>query len=132
MSVLESTPPRFTAAEVAAIAAEQFGLVGEATDLGSERDQTFLVDGPDGEGIVKISNLGEAPATLDLEAQAIAHVARVDPALPVARLRAAGTVEGPDGPHAVRLFERLHGRHGGPDLSDGALFAYGATHARLT
>src|SRR5690348_8762212 len=127
MSVLESTPPRFTAAEVAAIAAERFGLAGEATDLGSERDQTFLVAGGGGEGIVKISNLGEDPATLDLEAAAIAHITRVDPELPVARLRASTTVEGPDGPHFVRLFERLHGRHGGPDLTDGALYAYGAT-----
>ena len=40
---------------------------------------------------------------------------RVDPELPVAAPRAADgdyrpTVEGPDGPHFVRLFERLHGR----------------------
>ena len=45
-SVLESTPPRFTTGEAAAIAAELFGLEGVATDLGSERDQTFLVVGP--------------------------------------------------------------------------------------
>src|SRR5437588_551207 len=69
-SVLESTPPRFTASEVAAMAAELFGLRGEATDLGSERDQTFLVAGRGGEGVVKISNLGENPATLELEAAA--------------------------------------------------------------
>ena len=130
-SVLESTPPRFSADEVARIAAELFGLVGEATDLGSERDQTFLVAGAGGEGVLKISNLGEDPATLDLEASALAHIARVDPDLPVARLLASGAVDGADGTHFVRLFERRHGRHGGPELTFDALYDYGATHARL-
>jgi 4-aminobutyrate aminotransferase-like enzyme/Ser/Thr protein kinase RdoA (MazF antagonist) len=140
-SVLEATPPRFSAGDVARIAAELFGLERTAVDLGSERDQTFLVEGEADAGVVKISNLGEDPAVLDLEAEAILHVARVDPDLPVARPRAVSsrvggaahrtTVEGPDGTHFVRLFERLHGRTGGPDLSDSAVYDYGATHARL-
>jgi len=144
-SVLEATPPSFSTDDVARIAAEVFGLDGTATDLGSERDQTFLVEGSAGSGVIKISNLGESAATLDFEAEAILHALRVDPELPVARPRpvseAAGaaayrtTVEGPDGTHFVRLFERLHGRSGGgagaPDLSDGAVRAYGETHARL-
>ena len=130
-SVLESTPPRFTAREVAEIAAALFGLAGEATDLGSERDQTFLVGGSAGGGVLKISNLGEDPATLELEAEAIAHVVRVEPELPVARLLASATVDGPDGTHFVRLFERVQGLHGGAELADDAVFAYGATHARL-
>jgi 4-aminobutyrate aminotransferase-like enzyme/Ser/Thr protein kinase RdoA (MazF antagonist) len=132
MSVLESTPPRFTAGEVAAIATELFGLVGDAKDLGSERDQTFLVAGRGGEGVIKISNLGENPATLELEAAAIEHLVRVDPGLPVARLLASGSFEGPGGSHFVRLFERLRGRHGGPELTDDAVRDFGATHARLT
>ena len=140
-SVLDSRPPRFSRDEVARIAAELFGLDGVATNLGSERDQTFLVEGPADAGIVKLSNLGEDPGTLDLETEAIRHISRADLDLPVARPRivstAAGaaayrtTVEGPDGTHFVRLFERLHGRDGGPDLSDTAVRAYGATHARL-
>ncbi len=77
--------------------------------------------------MLKISNLGEDAAVLDLEAQAIEHISRVDPDLPVARLRASNTYEG----HFVRLFERLHGHEGGPELDDRALFDYGATHARL-
>ena len=140
-SVLESKPPRFSSDEVARIAAELLGLDGVATNLGSERDQTFLVAGSSGAGIVKLSNLGEDPGTLDLETEAILHISKVDPDLPVAQPRvvssAAGaaayrtTVEGQDGTHLVRLFERLHGRDGGPDLSDAAVRAYGATHARL-
>jgi 4-aminobutyrate aminotransferase-like enzyme/aminoglycoside phosphotransferase (APT) family kinase protein len=141
MSVLEATPPSFRAEDVERIAAELLGLEGAATNLGSERDQTFLVEGPGGDGVVKISNLGEDSATLDLEASAILHVALVDPELPVARPRvvsaAAGvaayrtTVEGADGTHFVRLFERLHGRVGNPRLPDRAVQDYGATHARL-
>ncbi|MFY9577985.1 MAG: phosphotransferase, partial [Gaiellaceae bacterium] len=140
-SVLESKPPCFRNDDVARIAAELFGLEGTATNLGSERDQTFLVAGPAGEGVVKLSNLGEDPATLDLETETILHVSRVDPDLPVALPRPVSsapgaaayrtTVEGPDGTHFVRLFERLHGRDGGPDLSDAAVRDYGATHARL-
>ncbi|HEX6460400.1 MAG TPA: aminotransferase class III-fold pyridoxal phosphate-dependent enzyme [Thermoleophilaceae bacterium] len=140
-SVLEATPPRFSATDVARIAAELFGIEGTATNLGSERDQTFLVEGAADAGVMKISNLGEDPATLDLEAEAILHVARVDPGLPVARPRAVSqaegaaayrtTVEGEDGRHLVRLFERLQGHDGGPDLADDAVRDYGATHARL-
>lgn len=131
-SVLESTPPRFSSEEVAGIAAELFGLVGAATDLGSERDQTFLVAGAGVEGVVKISNLGEDPGTLELEAAAIDHVASVARELPVARLLASAAVEGSDGMHFVRLFERRHGRRGGPELSDGAVRDFGVVHARLT
>ncbi len=140
-SVLESTPPSFDEAAVARIAAERFGLDGQVTNLGSERDQTFLVESAADAAVVKISNLGEDPATLDLEAEAILHIVRVDPGLPVARPRvvsdAAGaaayrtSVAGPDGTHFVRLFDRVHGRLGGPELDDGAVRDYGATHARL-
>ena len=106
-SVLEATPPRFSPDEVARIAAELFGIEGTAVDLGSERDQTFLVEGPERSGVLKISNLGEQLDTLELEAEAVAHVARVDPDLPVARQLELTTVDGPDGKHFVRLFERL-------------------------
>jgi 4-aminobutyrate aminotransferase-like enzyme/Ser/Thr protein kinase RdoA (MazF antagonist) len=126
-SVLEAPPPRFTAEEIAAIAAELFGLRGQASDLGSERDQTFLIDDGAAGGVLKISNLGEDADVLDLEAKAIEHISRVDPDLPVARLRASDTYEG----YFVRLFERLRGHEGGPELDDRALFDYGTTHARL-
>ena len=135
--VLEAPPPRFTADEVATIAAALFGLEGRATDLGSERDQTFLIDDGGAGGVLKISNLGEDSAVLELETEAILHIKRVNPELPVAAPRLSLSDEywpswdGPDGPHFVRLFERVYGRHGGPELDERALFAYGQTHARL-
>jgi 4-aminobutyrate aminotransferase-like enzyme/Ser/Thr protein kinase RdoA (MazF antagonist) len=140
-SVLEAPPPRFTPAEVERIAAELVGISGTASDLGSERDQTFLVDDRADGAIVKISNLAEDPGVLDLEAAAILHVARVDPSLPVARPQVLDggtnnpyrtTVEGANGTHFVRVFERLPGRtFAGAQLDDAALYAYGSTHARL-
>jgi 4-aminobutyrate aminotransferase-like enzyme/Ser/Thr protein kinase RdoA (MazF antagonist) len=128
LSVLETQPPRFTADEVARIANQVFGVQGTATDLGSERDATFLIDDGRGGAIVKISNPGEDGAVLDLEAAAIEHVRRIDPELPVARpLAGRATFEG----HHVRLFERLRGRTGGPTLSDDAVRTFAETHARL-
>jgi 4-aminobutyrate aminotransferase-like enzyme/Ser/Thr protein kinase RdoA (MazF antagonist) len=124
LSVLETTPPHFTPEEVAAIAAELFGLEGEVRNLGSERDQTFMV----GDGILKISNTGEDPAILDLEARALEHIERVDPELPTARQRGAGQHQG----HFVRLFERMPGRSGARDLDDDAVFDFAAVNARLT
>ena len=57
--------------------------------------------------MIKISNLGEDPAVLDLETEAILHIAAADPDLPVARPRAVSdaadpasyrpTTEGPEG-----------------------------------
>jgi|SRR5579884_733802 len=136
--VLESPPPRFSTDEAAEIAAEAFGIRGTASDLGSERDQTFLIDDGAAGAVLKISNTGEDPAVLDLETEAVLHVRRVDPELPVAQPLAGErgyvqTVVGPDGPHLVRLFERLRGDGAlGADLDDGALRDYAATHARLT
>jgi 4-aminobutyrate aminotransferase-like enzyme len=132
LSVLAASPPRFSAEEAATIAAKLFDLRGDAVDLGSERDQTFLIEDGGSGGVLKISNLGEDPPVLDLEANALLHIGRVAPELPIARMRGAATVDGLDGPHFVRLFERMQGRVGGADLADDAVFAFAATHARLT
>jgi 4-aminobutyrate aminotransferase-like enzyme/Ser/Thr protein kinase RdoA (MazF antagonist) len=127
-SVLESVPPRFTAAEAERIAADVFGIRGIASALGSERDQAFLLEDGDRDAVLKISNRGEDEAALDLEEAAIAHVAAVDPDLPVARpLAPRATFDG----HQVRLFERRHGRKAGPELADAAVMEIAIVHARL-
>ncbi len=127
-SVLDSAPPRFTADEAAGIAADLFGLQGSASDLGSERDQAFLLENGEIDGVLKISNSGEDTATLDFEEAVIAHVAAVDPDLPIARqLAPRATFDG----HHVRLFERRIGYKGGPELDDAAVYGIAAAHARL-
>jgi 4-aminobutyrate aminotransferase-like enzyme/Ser/Thr protein kinase RdoA (MazF antagonist) len=128
VSVLEATPPRFTVDDAARIAAEAFGVEGVATDLGSERDQTFLIDDGGAGAVLKVSNTGEDAPVLDLEDALVAHVTAVDASLPVARPLAPRTTY--DG-HHVRLFERLHGRKGGPELPDRRVYDYAEVHARL-
>jgi 4-aminobutyrate aminotransferase-like enzyme/Ser/Thr protein kinase RdoA (MazF antagonist) len=123
-SVLDSAPPKFTADEAARIAADLFGVQGTASPLGSERDQAFLLES----AVLKISNPREDEALLDLEEAAIAHVAAVDPDLPVARqLAPRATYDG----HQVRLFELRNGHKAGPELDDAAVREIATVHARL-
>ena len=105
-----------------------FGVHGTARDLGSERDATFLIEDGGSDAVLKISNSGEDEAVLDLEQAAIAHALRVDAGLPIARpIAERARFDG----HHVRLFERLRGRTGGPELDERAVHEFAATHARL-
>ena len=72
LGVLEATPPAFTAEHVSMIALDLFGVGGNSHDLGSERDQTFmLLDGAGaGLAVLKVSNPAEDPATVTPEEQA--------------------------------------------------------------
>ena len=85
--VLGAEAPDLTADAATEVAARHFGIASNgARSLGSERDQTFLlIDDGVPVGVLKISNAAENPATLDMEALVIRHIARVDPTLPVAR-----------------------------------------------
>ena len=85
--VLAASRPAFDADAVVDIARRTFDIdAAVARDLGSERDQAFmLLDSEDRPvAILKLSNAAEAPATLDMEALAVLHAQRVDPALPLA------------------------------------------------
>ncbi len=147
-AVLATPRPTFQPAEAAAIAARTFGVAAvDARDLGSERDQTFLLLDGDGAGlaICKLSNTAEDPAVLDMEAAAVLHARRVDPGLPLAvpwlvlgatddgPASRRAPVEGPSGIHHVRGYDLLPGRQRSDprDLSDAALVAWGETTARL-
>src|SRR4026208_965932 len=87
--VLAVARPAFDAASVVDIARRTFGVeAAAARDLGSERDQTFLLlDADDAPlAVLKLSNAAEDPATLDMEALAVPHAHRGDPPLPPQRL----------------------------------------------
>ena len=82
-AVLSATPPSFSDAAAAELARRLFRVVGTARAVESERDQTFLIDGPR-PAVMKISNAAEDPARLDMEALAAQRIAALEPALPVA------------------------------------------------
>jgi 4-aminobutyrate aminotransferase-like enzyme/Ser/Thr protein kinase RdoA (MazF antagonist) len=137
--VLEATPPRVDEAAASDLAAELFGIEGPATSLGSERDQNFkIVDRRGDAYVLKISNAGEAPAVVEMENEAVLHVARTDPMLPVPRVipsRAGDhvtTVDLEGNRHLVRMITYLDGDLlASTDLDDEALRAFGITLARL-
>lgn len=149
--VLTSVPPAFSEIEAAAIARELFRVDGAARAAGSERDQTFLLDG-DRPAVLKISNAAEDPDRLDMEALAAQRIALVDPELPVPLpWRVPGALSGPDAVdddpgayraevrsadgavHHARLYDRLPGHANvlGATLSDDAVRAWGAAAARV-
>lgn len=153
-AILASRLPDFSEADAVRIAAETFAVeAASATNLGSERDQTFLLSGSAGEGvaIMKISNSAEDPATLDMEALAVLHARRADPTLPVAlpriapgadakrmgaaayRTRTGGATADPTERHLVRLYDVLPGtgRSDPQALSDAAIADWGEMTARL-
>jgi 4-aminobutyrate aminotransferase-like enzyme/Ser/Thr protein kinase RdoA (MazF antagonist) len=148
-AVLQAPPPRFTTDEACGIAARTHGIAAvSAVNLGSERDQTFLMlDATGAEiAILKVSNPAEDTATLDMEALVARHAARADPGLTIAQPRIAlGFAEGDDpaayrarwdaadATHWIRAYDVLpgHKRLDPTTLSDPALVGWGETTARL-
>ncbi len=148
--VLAAARPAFDAAAAIDIARQTFDVeAAAARDLGSERDQTFLLLGPDDTplAVMKVSNAAEDPATLDMEALAVLHATRVDPELPLAIPRLIpgaspgsgdpaarrASVRADDGAHHVRMYSVLPGRAriDALDLSDAALAGWGEMAARI-
>ncbi|HEX3301093.1 MAG TPA: aminotransferase class III-fold pyridoxal phosphate-dependent enzyme [Actinomycetota bacterium] len=146
--VLRGEPPSFNLAEAADIAERLFGLRGNASPVGSERDQGFVIGGPTGPvAVLKISNASEDRAVVDMETAAALHVLAVDPSLPVAaplrvlgadpnmgRDAFVGTVEGRSGfSHLVRASTHMPGTASidPPKIDAEAAFDYGVVVARL-
>jgi Ser/Thr protein kinase RdoA (MazF antagonist) len=75
MTISLQSIPGFTAIEALAIAAREFGVVGQVSALPSERDQNFLITDAGGKKFVlKIANLNDTPELLDFQNQAMRHV----------------------------------------------------------
>jgi 4-aminobutyrate aminotransferase-like enzyme/Ser/Thr protein kinase RdoA (MazF antagonist) len=116
--VLEAKAPDFSPAEAEGIAKRSFGVSSSARPLVSERDQNFQLRSDDGRDyVLKISNPAEDPAVLDFQIQALLHIARVSPELPVPHLvtttegAPSCVVEGADGRRFVtRLLSYLPGQ----------------------
>lgn len=121
-AVLRAAAAPVPAEWASALALERYGLSGALSALTGERDANFLLR-VDGAGpmagrrfMLKISHPLETPLVADFQTQALLHLARVDPKLPVQRLAPtlygahAFTERAPDGSiRVVRLFTYLEG-----------------------
>jgi 4-aminobutyrate aminotransferase-like enzyme/Ser/Thr protein kinase RdoA (MazF antagonist) len=83
---LTVAPPNISAEEVAAIAETQFAIDGTVKLLGGERDKNFLVSNEWGNTLIKVANSSEDNALLEMQCQALEHIERYAPDLPVPRL----------------------------------------------
>jgi len=109
--------PSFTSDQAVAAAERLYGFSAVAERLPSERDQNFLLRAADGNRFVfKISNGAEETQALDLQNQALGHVARHAPDLALPRVcpslsgRLIETLTDDRGrPHQVRLLTWVTG-----------------------
>ena len=84
--VLENPAPSFTAIEASEFAKRWFKETLDISSLVSERDQNFLLKNNKGEKFVlKIANEAESIEVLDFQNQAMNHMAKQDPSLPLPR-----------------------------------------------
>jgi Ser/Thr protein kinase RdoA (MazF antagonist) len=117
--MLSQYRPRFSAEAAVDVARRLYSLEVEVLEeLPSERDQDFhLRDRTGSELVLKLSNTEEPRSVLELQNEALRHVARRDPEILIPQLRELGEggtmteVEGDDGAsYPCRLFNYLLGR----------------------
>src|SRR6266511_666049 len=84
---LRSPPPALGLPEAEQVAGRVFGVAGLLTPLPSERDLNFRVD--DGRGtsfLLKLQNPADDADVVEMQTEAMRHVARNEPSLPVMRI----------------------------------------------
>jgi hydroxylysine kinase len=93
-SLMTSHTP-ITTGEAAALARRFFGVEGTAQALKGERDDNFLLRGPQGSFVLKITNPAEDRRVTDFQTRALLHVKTADASVPVPQLLLAenGTYE---------------------------------------
>jgi 4-aminobutyrate aminotransferase-like enzyme/Ser/Thr protein kinase RdoA (MazF antagonist) len=137
---LLAPPPAFGVREATGIAERVFGVSGTLSALASERDQNFRVEDAAGRSfLLKISNPADDAPVVQMQTEALLHVALQDPELPVMRVLRTrdgahwAEVPGPGGRiHLVRLFTFLDGRNPqATELDQEAVHAWGSVVARL-
>jgi 4-aminobutyrate aminotransferase-like enzyme/Ser/Thr protein kinase RdoA (MazF antagonist) len=90
MKFLRANAPRLPLNEIEAFAATHYGVSGELTALYSERDQNLRLREKNGTAwVLKVASAEEDPGIIDCQLQAMRHIERIDPTLPVPRVRLA-------------------------------------------
>lgn len=73
--------------EATDVVARIYGITGTLTRFDTEKDDTFRIDATDGKRyVLKIANPHEHLDEIDLQLQALMHIERVDPCIPVPRV----------------------------------------------
>lgn len=142
MDLFRFDPPELDRAAVVDMAARRWRLeVRSVRRLRGERSHNSLIETADGRLLVlKVQSASEDPATIEFHAQALVHLASVDPSLPIERM--VPTLDGELVPilrrdgraHPVRLVTYLPGVtfHDGQMVSVGACRAIGALLGRVS
>ena len=132
MALLDTQPPDFDEADARQLAANLYGIDGNAKSLDSERDRNFRVHTSRQRFVLKIANAAESEQRLICENAALAHARQHDPSLPVPYLIAARDgktlTEARDAQgrrHLVRLLSYL------PGVPLAAITATAALHTQL-
>jgi Ser/Thr protein kinase RdoA (MazF antagonist) len=87
-AVLDSRPPAINDMEAVSIARRHFGLAVTADRLSGERDVNFRLTTIDGSRyLLKVTNAAEDPVVTDFQTQALLHIERKEPELPVPRVQ---------------------------------------------
>lgn len=112
-ALLVSTPPDFSESAVAGMARDHFGREGQLTRLTSERDLNFRLKAASGEShVLKIANPAEPIESIHFQTEALLHLERTAPGLPVPRvtrtLNGETEVTLPEG-NILRLLTYLEG-----------------------
>ena len=86
-ALLVAAPPKVSAEQAQAVAAQYFGLHGACRLLTGERDLNFQITCADGaQYLLKVSNAAEDPQVADFQNQALLHIQHCDPTLAVQRI----------------------------------------------
>ncbi len=140
MKFLRANAPTLRLSNVQQIAAEYFGLCGNAKPIYSERDQNTLFREDDGGAwVLKVANTDEDPGVIDCQIEVLRHIQRVDPSIPVPRIRLTNgrqktvRVNFEDGSaHSVYALSYLEGYvAGNRELEPAMLHRIGGLQARL-
>src|SRR5579859_2560887 len=118
MLSIHHSPPAFTERDAESIALDVYGMQVEARVLPGEHDRNFELETGGGQRFVlKIARAGEQWETLDLQNQALAHLAQQAPDLHIPRLlttragKVIATIKGGgETTHLMRLLSYLPGR----------------------
>jgi 4-aminobutyrate aminotransferase-like enzyme/Ser/Thr protein kinase RdoA (MazF antagonist) len=137
---LETAPPELSLQRANEVAATIFGVHGAASSLDSERDLNVRILCDDGRRfLLKLSNPADDPLVVDMQTEAMLHVAHQDPSLPVMQPlpslsgNLCETVEGAGGSRYVaRLLTFLPGETvEPPEMDPAALEAFGSIVGRM-